>query len=114
MGPPPGKPASEEVELSDAHQHGGEAAVISSCTGVCGNTMVGKSCAKICLVNIYPNSQPKNKIKAYVVIDDQSNCSLTKPKLFDLLNLGGKATPYMLNMFRDKSSHRETCPQPCC
>ena len=49
-----------------------------------------------CLVSIYANSQPENKIKAYVVIDDQSNCSLAKPKLFDLLNLGGKATPYML------------------
>lgn len=47
-------------------------------------------------MNIYPNSQPENKVKAYVVIDDQSNCSLAKPKLFDLLNLGGKATPHML------------------
>ena len=47
-------------------------------------------------MNIYPNSQPENKIKAYVVIDDQSNCSLAKPKLFDLLNLVGKATPYVL------------------
>ena len=93
---PPSKPAPEEVELSDAHKHGGEPAVTSSCTEVCGNTMVGKSCAKICLVNIHPNGQPENKIKAYVVIDDQSNCSLAKPKLFDLLNLGGKATPYML------------------
>lgn len=58
--------------------------------------MGGKSCANICLVSIYANSQPENKIKAYVVIDDQSNYSLAKPKLFDLLNLGGKATPYML------------------
>lgn len=58
--------------------------------------MVGKSCAKICLGNIYPNGQPKNKIKAYVVIDDQNNCSLAESKLFDLLNLGRKATPYML------------------
>ena len=95
---PPSKPAAEEVELKDAHQYGGEPAVTSSCTKVCGNTMGGKSCAKICLVSIYANSQPENKIKAYVVIDDQSNCSLAKPKLFDLLNLGGKATPYMLKM----------------
>ena len=70
----------------------------SSCTEVRVNTMAGKSCAKICLVNIYPNRQAENKIKAYVVIDDQSNCSLARPKLFDLLNLGGKATPYMLKM----------------
>ena len=93
---PPGKQPPEEVALKDAHQYGGEPAVTSSCTEVCGNTMAGKSCAKICLVNIYPSSQPENKVKAYVVIDDQSNCSLAKPKLFDLLSLGGKATPYML------------------
>ena len=68
----PGKPPPEEVELKDAHQYGREPAVTSSCTEVCGNTMAGKSCTKICLVNIHPNSQPKNKIRAYVVIDDQS------------------------------------------
>lgn len=93
---PLSKPAAEEVELKDAHQYNGEPAVTSSCTKVCGNTMGFKSCANIYLVSIYANSQPENKIKAYVVIDDQSNYSLAKPKLFDLLNLGGKATPYML------------------
>ena len=87
---PPGKPGPEEVELSDTHQYGGEPVVTSSCIEVCRNTMTGKFCAKICLVNLYSNSQPENKIKAYVVIDDQSNCSLAK------LNLGGKATHYML------------------
>ena len=93
---PLSKPAAEEVELKDAHQYNGEPAVTSSCTKVCGNTMGFKSCANIYLVSIYANSQPENKIKAYVVIDDQSNYSLAKPKLFDLLNLGGKATPYLL------------------
>ena len=90
---PPGKPVPEEVKPRNCRQYGREPAVTSSCTDVCGNTMAGKSCGKICLVNIYPNSQPENKIKTYVVIDDQSNCSLAKPKLFDLLNLGGKGTP---------------------
>lgn len=71
---PPGKPVPEEVKPSNSRQYGREPAVTSSCTDVCGNTMAGKSCGKICLVNIYPNSQPENKIKAYVVIDDQSSC----------------------------------------
>ena len=46
---PTGKPApeEEEEELSDAHQYGGEPAVTSSCTEMCGNTMAGKSCTKI-------------------------------------------------------------------
>lgn len=87
---PLSKPAAEEVELKDAHQYNGEPAVTSSCTKVCGNTMGFKSCANKYLVSIYTNSQPENKIKAYVVIDDQSNYLLAKPKLFDLLNLVGR------------------------
>ena len=117
---PPGKPGPEEVELSATHQYGGEPAVTSSCIEVCRNTMTGKSCAKICLVNLYSNSHPENKIKAYVVIDDQSNCSLAKPKLFDLLNLGGKATPYMLKTFSGtrqaigrRAHNRVTCCVTC-
>jgi len=94
---PPSKPAVEGREPGYAHQQGGEPSnVTSSCTEVCGSTNGGKSCAKICLANIYASSHPENKVKAYVVIDDQSNCSLAKPELFDLLNLGGKATPYTL------------------
>ena len=90
--PNPSQPAA----AVDAHQHGGEPTVTSSCTEVCGDTIEARSCAKICLANIYADGQPENKIKAYVVIDDQSNCSLAKPKLFDLLNLDGEATPYVL------------------
>ena len=56
---PPGKAAPEE--LRDAHQYGGEPAVTSSCTEVCGNTMAGKSCTKICLMNISPN--PRTKLR---------------------------------------------------
>ena len=90
--PNPSQPAA----AADAHQHGGEPTVTSSCTEVCGDTIETRSCAKICLANIYADGQPENKIKAYVVIDDQSNCSLAKPKLFELLNLDGEATPYVL------------------
>ena len=108
---PPSKPAAEEVKLKDAHQYGGEPVVISSYTEVCGNTMRGKSCAKMCLVSIHANSQPDNKIKAYMVIDDQSNFSLAKPKLFDLLSLGGKATPYKLKMCSGTSQAMGRCAQ---
>lgn len=48
------------------------------------------------------SGQPKNKIKAYVVINDQSNRSLAKSKLFNMLDLEGEASPYML----------KTCSQP--
>ena len=41
------------------------------------------------------SGHPANKTKAYVIIDDQSNCSLAKPKLFDLLK-PSEAQPYTL------------------
>ena len=82
---------------ADPHRQGGEPSnVTARCTEVCGNTAGGRSCSKICPAFIYWNGQPKNKIKAYVVIDDQGNCSLAKSKLFNMLNLEGEATPYML------------------
>lgn len=80
-----------------SNSHGKEANdVTARCTEVCGNTAGGKSCSKICPANIHVDGYPDNKIKAYVVIDDQSNCSLARPKLFDLLKLDGEATSYTL------------------
>ena len=43
-----------------------------------------------------PQGNPQKKVKAYVVIDDQSNRSLAKTKLFENLNIDGKTTPYTL------------------
>jgi len=63
---------------------------------VCGSTSGSKSCSKICLANVYSRDHPGNKIKAYVIIDDQSNCSLGTSRVFELLNLGGDSTQYTL------------------
>ena len=62
----------------------------------CGSRAGSRSCSKICLANIYMKGHPANKIKAYIVIEDQSYCSLAKPKLFDLLKLDGGAKPNTL------------------
>ena len=70
--------------------------ITTKCTELCGNTLGGKSCSKICLANVYLHGHPENKLKAYVVIDDQSNSSLAKPELFDALNVHGQTTTYRL------------------
>ena len=72
--------------------------VTNRCTEVCSQTTggAGRSCAKICLANVYAESAPEKKIRAYVIIDDQSNYSLCRGKLFDLLNIEGSTTPYTL------------------
>ncbi|KAK0140410.1 hypothetical protein N1851_022619 [Merluccius polli] len=82
--------------------HGGEpdaqspTVTTSSCTKVCGQGLRGKSCSKICLVNVYPNSAPHEKRKMYAMLDDQSNVSLARSPFFDMFNLHGETTPYTM------------------
>ena len=101
-------------EPKDALQQGGEPAkVTANCTELCGNAVGGKSCSKICPAYVYKNGHPKDKVKVYVVIDDQSNCSLAKPKLFIFVEIGrSNYIVHAENVLRDKPSYRETCRQP--
>ena len=62
--------------------------VVSECTGVCGDTKFpGKYCATIIVVDIYPKYHIDLAIKAYAVIDDQSNSTLGTPEMFDRLEI---------------------------
>ncbi|KAM3822775.1 uncharacterized protein M6D78_018315 [Vipera latastei] len=98
-GNPPQPPAS-----NPASKHGGErqspALVInvsSSRTEECGRAFSPKSCAKICLVKVYPAGQPERATRMYAIIAEHSNRSLVKPKFFDIFGIQGQATPYTLN-----------------
>lgn len=77
--------------------------VNSKCTKVCGQQCGGKSCSKICLANVYINGQPEVKIRAYIVINDQSNCSLAKSELFYKLNVQGETFTYTLQTCASQS-----------
>ncbi|XP_063761823.1 uncharacterized protein LOC134879300 [Eleginops maclovinus] len=84
-------------------QHGGEgeevndtSEVSASCTAVCGTGQVGRSCSKICLARVYQKDHPEEAIKAYVVLDDQSNRSLAKSSFFDKFDIHTKPYPYQL------------------
>ena len=93
----PNNPVTRSKEQGDTQLHGEEASNFrTTCTEVCGSTSGRKSCSKICLANVYSRDHPGNKIKAYAIIDDQSNCSLGTSRLFELLNLGGDSTQYTL------------------
>lgn len=82
--------------------HGGEIredqeeTVVSSCTEVCGVGLAGKSCAKICLVAVYPENDPTNRKKMYAMLDDQSNVSLARSEFFDIFKVHSNPTPYTL------------------
>ncbi|XP_053389484.1 uncharacterized protein LOC128552469 [Mercenaria mercenaria] len=59
--------------------------VRSSCTKVCGKGFSGKSCSKTVLAKVYPNGQPARARTVYCILDDQSNRTLCRPELFDIL-----------------------------
>ncbi len=82
---------TERKHENEAQDYGEEASknITAKCTEICGGTQKGKSCSMICLANVY-------KTKAYVVIDDQSNCSLAKSDLFNKLNVTGQTFKYTL------------------
>jgi hypothetical protein len=71
--------------------------VDSKCTEICGENIVGKSCAKIMLVHVYTKDNPDHYVQCYATIDEQSNRCLAKPELFHLLNVTGKSVEYTLS-----------------
>lgn len=49
-----------------------------------------------CLVLVYPKGYKDRAVKAYVILDDQSNCSLAKPEFFELFDI--KSEPFSCNL----------------
>jgi hypothetical protein len=62
-----------------------------------------------CLANIYVTGHPETKVKAYVVIDDQSNNYLAKSEQLDRLNVCGQTTSYSLRTCAGTTQIRERC-----
>ena len=92
-----GKPPVEYKPKEEEKDHGGEKDPITAkCAELCSNKLGGRSCAKICLANVYDRNYPQKMITTYVVVDDQSNCSLAKSDLFDQLNMHGVKASYTL------------------
>ncbi|KAK3518365.1 hypothetical protein QTP86_003563, partial [Hemibagrus guttatus] len=75
--------------------HSDEVVVNTSCTEVCGPGQLG-SCSKICLAKLYPKGSKDMAIKAYVVLDNQSNHLLARPEFFELFNVESKQFLYHL------------------
>ena len=71
--------------------------VSTKCTQICGSCTVGKSCAKLLLVSVYPEGNPEKALRAYAIIDDQSNRSLAKSELFNTLGIHGEEYEYTLS-----------------
>ncbi|XP_053402806.1 uncharacterized protein LOC123550418 [Mercenaria mercenaria] len=93
---------SQQIEMQMIPRHeqqdGGErkSQVNNSCTQICKNDFA-KSCTKLVVVNVCRTDNPCKTVRCYAMIDDQSNPSLAKPELFDMLNITSQKFKYTIN-----------------
>ncbi|XP_025752713.1 uncharacterized protein LOC109204590 [Oreochromis niloticus] len=97
-GPAPWISESSVTAREQGGEQGEEAsqAVTAKCTDICGTTVRAKSCSKICLVRVYPAGQREKAVKAYVVLDEQSNKSLARTEFFELFGVTEGTAAYTL------------------
>lgn len=79
--------APEESEEGKELMRDPAPTVTSKCTDICGEGQPAMSCSKICLVRVFAQGQRDKAINTYAVLDDQSNRSLARPKIFELFNV---------------------------
>ncbi|XP_059841364.1 uncharacterized protein LOC132402527 [Hypanus sabinus] len=89
-------PSPPQQDGGEGEVHSGTTIVSSNCTEVCGQTQSSRSCSEICLTKVYPKGAKDKAIKAYVILDDQSNRSLVSPEFFKLFNIESERFPYYL------------------
>ncbi|XP_059802219.1 uncharacterized protein LOC132378919 [Hypanus sabinus] len=89
-------PSPPQQDGGEGEAHSRTTIVSSSCTEVCGQTQSSCSCSKICLTKVYPKGAKDKAIKAYVILDDQSNRSLVSPEFSNLFHIESNQFPYYL------------------
>ncbi|KAK3107001.1 hypothetical protein FSP39_004706 [Pinctada imbricata] len=78
--------------------------VSNKCARICNNIPGGKSCSKTLLVRVYPEGNPEKAIKLYALVDDQSNRSLGKSELFDILGIHSERRNFALKTCSGENS----------
>ncbi|XP_059825157.1 uncharacterized protein LOC132393780 isoform X2 [Hypanus sabinus] len=89
-------PSPPQQDGGEGKAHSGLTVVTSNCTEVCDQAQSSRSCSKVCLTKVYPKGAKDKAIKAYVILDDQSNRSLVSPEFFKLFNIESERFPYYL------------------
>ncbi|KAL0162344.1 hypothetical protein M9458_041740, partial [Cirrhinus mrigala] len=79
--------------------------VKSTCTQVCGEGLSARTCAKICLVSVFPNGCKKESKRMYAILDEQSNRSLARSEFFEIFKISGNSYSYTL---KTCAGHTET------
>ena len=74
-------------KIQDSTSGSGETTVSQSlCSTICGTSNSSINCSKTLLVHIAHKNNPSQMLKCYLILDDQSNCTLIDDKLVKFLN----------------------------
>ena len=76
-----------ELQSSQSTKTQGGEKVQPLCTEVCGKGFSGRSCGKLLLTRVYRADSPQKSIKLYALLDDQSNRTLARSDLFDMMQI---------------------------
>ncbi|KAL1252251.1 hypothetical protein QQF64_020047 [Cirrhinus molitorella] len=79
--------------------------VKSTCTQVCGEGLSARTCAKICLVSVFPSGCKEESKRMYAILDEQSNRSLARSEFFEIFKISGNSYSYTL---KTCAGHTET------
>ncbi|XP_037503363.1 uncharacterized protein LOC119378234 [Rhipicephalus sanguineus] len=92
----PSSPLSSVTASNVSAAESSERRVTSTRTHVASGSDDSKSCAKLCLVDVAHDSDPSKTLRAYVILDEQSNRSLIKSELLDYFRVNGTPVQYTL------------------
>lgn len=77
--------------------------IVNKYTDVCGSHIEGKSCAKILPINVTHIDYSSTSLKAYMILDEQSNRTLVRSMLLDYLDIHSTPKEYTLSSCSKKS-----------
>lgn len=98
-----------KIFVKSTQQHGGEddnkrtVNIVNKCTDVCGSHIEGKSCAKILPINVTHIDYPLTSLKAYMILDGQSNRTLVRSEPLDYFDIHSTPKEYTLSSCSGKS-----------
>ena len=77
----------------------------SMCTRTCNDPSSLKDCSKIVIVDLSLKSSDKAPLRAYAILDEQSNSSFVDPKVAEYFEISGPVTDYTLRTLHGSSSN---------
>ena len=93
------------IDRNDSADTNPDSTKSSMCTKTCNDPSSLKDCSKVVLVDLSLKSSDKAPLRAYAILDEQSNSSFVDPKVAEYFEISGPVTDYTLQTLHGSSSN---------